>query len=279
MIDHQTLVRSAQDIEPLPASVSRLLALTGGNRSNMQEIEQVIGMDQALTMRLLRAANSVVSASAVPIGTIREAVTRLGFATLVSLATATGVQKRMRGALPEYGLSEGALWRHSVASALAAEATQAFCQAPIPPETYVAALLHDVGKLVMAQHLDADTLRILKAARENGGQSSLRAEAEVLQVHHGELGGLLAQQWKLPERVVTGIIHHHTPDQANDVIADAIHVANIAAKRAGTGFSANAGDLQLNQRSLARLGLSAAGFEKLCDRVQAKLDAMLSAYA
>lgn len=279
MIDHQALVRSAQDIEPLPASVSRLLTLASGDRWSLQDIEQVVGLDQALTMRLLRAANSILSASAVPIGTIREAVTRLGFATLLSLATGSGVQRRMRGALPEYGLSEGGLWRHSVAAALAADAAQALCTTPIPPETYVAALLHDVGKLVMAQHLDAETLRLLRDARERGAQSSLRAEAEVLEVHHGELGGLLAQQWKLPERVVIGIIHHHTPDQAGDIIADATHVANIAAKRAGTGFAANADDLQLAESSLARLGLTTDGFETLCDRVRTRLDRVIAAYA
>jgi len=214
----------------------------------------------------------------VRIGTIREAVARLGVRTLLSLATAVGVQKRMGQALPEYGLTEGALWRHSVAAALAAESAQAYCTTPLPPETYVAALLHDVGKLVMARFLDADVLRLLAAAREQGGLSSLRAESELVLVHHGELGGLIAQHWQLPERVVTGIIHHHTPDQAGDVIADAVHLANIAAKHAGTGYSATEEDRQLHAASMTRLGLTADGFSALRDHVAARLETVLAMY-
>lgn len=279
MIDIQALTRSAQHIDPLPASVTRLVALTASEKWNLQDVERVVGLDQALTLRLLQVANSAASASAVPIGTIREAMVRVGIRPLVALATTVGVQKRMGRALPEYGLTEGALWRHSVASALAADAAQAFCRTSLPPETYTAALLHDVGKLVMARFLDQDVLRVLAAAREEGGLSSLRAESELLLVHHGELGGLIAQHWRLPDRLVTGIIHHHTPDQAGDIVADAVHVANIAAKHAGTGYAATEEDRQLNAASLDRLGLTADGFVALSERVTAQLEQVLAMYA
>lgn len=277
MIDIQALTRSAQNLEALPASVTRLAVLTTGERWNLQDVEHVVALDQALTLRLLQAANSAASASAVPIVTIRNAVIRLGIRSLLSLATAVGVQKSMRRALPEYGLTEGALWRHSVAAALAAESAQGFCTTALPAETYAAALLHDVGKLVMARFLDPDVLRVLAAAREEGGLSSLRAESELLLVHHGELGGLIAQHWHLPARLVTGIIHHHTPDEGGDIIADAVHVANTAAKHVGTGFVAEI-DRQLNPGSAERLGLSAGGFAALCEQVTVKLEQVLVMY-
>jgi HD-like signal output (HDOD) protein len=279
VVDIQALIRSTQQIEPLPSSVTRLAALTSGEHLDLREIERVVGLDQALTLRLLQAANSAASASAMRIGAIREAVTRVGVRRLVSLAAAAGVQKRMGRAVPEYGLSQGALWRHSIAAALAAECAQAFCETPLPPETHVAALLHDVGKLAMAQFLDADVLRLLGAAREQGGLSSLRAESELLLVHHGELGGLIAQHWNLPPRLVTGIIHHHTPDAAGDIIADAVHVANLVAKRAGTGYSATEQDHQVNPASLSRLGLTATTFDALCAQVSSRLEPMLAMYA
>jgi HD-like signal output (HDOD) protein len=278
VIDLKALIESSQTFEPLPSSALRLMTLVGGDNPNLQEIERVVGLDQTLALRVLQAANSAASASAVRIGTIREAVTRVGLRSLVSLATGIGVQRRMTRAVPEYGLGEGELWRHSVAAALAAESLQAMAPAPLPGETYVAALLHDVGKLAMARFLDADVLRLLAMAREQGGLSSLRAETELLQVHHGELGGLIAQHWNVPERMVTGIIYHHTPDDAGDVIADAVHVANIAAKRAGTGYSASEQDRDVHPASLARLGLTAAAFETLCSRVDARLGQVLALY-
>jgi HD-like signal output (HDOD) protein len=279
MIDIAALTRSAQHLEALPASVSRIAALIAADNPSLDDLVQVVALDQALALRVLQAANSAGSASVVPIVTIEEAVLRVGFRSLLSLATAVGVQKQMGQALPEYGLTEGALWRHSVAAGLAAEATQTFCEEPLPPGTYTAALLHDVGKLVMARFLDPDVLRVLAAAREEGGLSSLRAESELLLVHHGELGGLIAQHWHLPERLVTGIIYHHTPDQANDIIADAVHVANIAAKHAGTGHSATEADLRLDEGSMERLGLTSEGFVALCGHVTTRLETVLALYA
>jgi HD-like signal output (HDOD) protein len=279
MIDIEALTRSALLIETLPASVTRLAALTRGDGWDMRKVEEVVGLDPALTLRLLRSANSAASASAMPVVTIREAIVRMGMGTLLSLGTAVAVQGRMRPALPEYGLSEGELWRHSVAAALAAEAAQSFCRTPLPPETNAAALLHDIGKLVMARFLDPDVLRVLAAAREHGGLSSLRAESELLLVHHGELGGLIAQQWHLPERLVIGITHHHTPDQAGDVVADAVHVANTVAKHVGTGHWAESGhDREVNGASMDRLGLKADAFGRLCEKVAARLQDVMAVY-
>jgi HD-like signal output (HDOD) protein len=279
MIDIEALTRSAQHIEALPASVTRLMALTKGDNWSLQEVEQIVRLDQALTLRLLRAANSAASASAVPIATVRDAIVRLGMRSLLSLAMAAGVQKRLTEALPEYGLTEGELWRHSVAAALAAESLQVHCRTSLPPDVYTAALLHDVGKLVMARFLGPDVLRVLAQAREQGGLSSLRAEVELLQVHHGELGGLIAQQWQLPDRIVVGIIHHHTPALAEDVIADAVHVANIAAKLAGTGHTASDADLEVLPASLDRLGMAPDAVAALGSQVTAQLEKVLAVYA
>lgn len=278
MIDVKALSVAANHIEALPASVTRLAALMASDRWNLSEVEEVVRLDQALTMRLLRAANSAASASAVPIVSVRDAVVRMGGKSLLSLATAVGVQKRMQQALPEYGLSEGELWRHSVAAALAAESLQAFCRVSVPAEAYTAALLHDVGKLVMARFLDADMLRVLAEGREHGGLSSLLAEAEVLQVHHGELGGLIAQHWSLPERLVTGIIYHHTPEQARDLVADAVHVANVSAKLAGTGHAATEADLRVSPESLEKMGMRHEDVLELASLVTAKLDKVLAVY-
>lgn len=278
MIDVKALSAAANHIEALPASVTRLSGMMANDRWNLTEVEEVVKLDQALTMRLLRAANSAASASAVPIVTVRDAVVRMGAKSLLSLATAVGVQKRLQKAVPEYGLCEGELWRHSVAAALAAESLQGHCRVSLPGETYAAALLHDVGKLVMARFLDDEMLRVLAEGREQGGLSSLLAEAEVLQVHHGELGGLIAQHWQLPERMITGIIYHHTPDQTRDLIADAVHVANVAAKLAGTGYTATEADLQVAPTSLERLGMSQEAVLQLSSEVTAKLEKVLAVY-
>jgi len=279
VIDLQALTRSASNLEALPTSVTRLAAIAAKENWDIREVEQVVSLDQALSLRILRAANSAASAARMPVVTIREAVVRVGLGSLLSLATASSVQGRLSRAIPEYGLSEGELWRHSVAAALAAESLRGFCETSLPAEGYAAALLHDIGKLVLARFLDRDVLRVLALAREEGHLPSLRAESELLTVHHGELGGLIAQHWQLPDRLVTGIIHHHTPDLAGDIIADVTHVANVVAMHVGTGHWADEADRALNQASIERLGLVSDGFEKLCEQVAKRLEQVLAQYA
>jgi HD-like signal output (HDOD) protein len=278
VIDLQVLTRSANNLDPLPASVTRLASIAAKDSWNVKEVEEVVSLDQALSFRLLRMANSAASASLMPIATVRDAVVRMGLGSLLSLATATSVQKRLNTAIPEYGMSEGELWRHSVAAALAAESAPAFCDAELPPEAYASALLHDIGKLVLARFLEPEVLRVLALAREQGHLTSLRAESELLGVHHGELGGLIAQHWKLPDRLVAGIIYHHTPDDANDLVADVVHVANIAAKHVGAGHWAVEEDRQLHAPSLQRLKLDDQGFAGLCKQVEKRLERVMAQY-
>jgi HD-like signal output (HDOD) protein len=278
VIDLQALTRSANTLEALPASVTRLASIAAKDSWNVREVEEVVSLDQALSFRLLRMANSAASASLMPIVTIRDAVVRLGIGSLLSLATATSVQKQLNAAILEYGLSEGELWRHSVAAALAAESAPAFCDVELPPETFAAALLHDIGKLVLSRALAPDILRLLASAREEGHLSSLKAESEILGVHHGELGGLIAQHWSLPDRLVKGIIHHHTPDEAGDLVADVTYIANLAARHVGAGHWAVEEDKLVNPSSIARLRMGDKGFDALCKQVGKRLEQVLSQY-
>ncbi len=279
MLDSTALVEAAQKLEPLPASVSKLAALIGTQDWSIQEAEEIIKLDQALTVRLLHSANSAASGSTGEISTVREALVRMGVGIVLSLAVGGNIRRLVKAGLPEYGLSEGGLWQHSVASALAAEAVIKIGKSPIPPEAFTAALLHDIGKLILVQFLDGEHLRNLGAARQNASiTNAAAAEVEILGVHHGELGGLIAQHWQLPERLVTAITYHHTPAEANDVVCDVTYLTNQLAKRAGTGAAAPPEGLSIDRACQDRLGLSDGEVERACAYVQERLDTVLSQY-
>lgn len=256
MLDHTALAKAARNLAPLPATVARLASLLATDTYSVSDVEAIVRLDPPLTGRLLQYANSAAGASLAPIGTVRDAIIHVGVGPMLSLAMAVTVRSDLMRALPAYGLSEGELWRHAVATALAAEVVARTMKCAAPPEAFTASLLHDIGKLILARFLDADQLRWLAAAREQGNDSSLRAEVEVLGVHHGELGGLIAIHWNLPPRIVVGITHHHTPAHGRDVICDIVHVANVLANRAGTGHATSL-DVEVETNALERLGVEA----------------------
>ena len=296
MLDQQALIGATQELEPLPPTVHQLAAIASRRDWSAMEAEEVISMDPALAGKLLGLANSVASASRVEIVSIRDAVVRMGIGAALAMVTATAMSARTRLALPQYRLAEGELWRHSVCSSIAAQAMPSYCSVPIPPESFTAALMHDLGKLVISRFVSGSLLKRLDRARDDGAHTPIEAELEVLGVHHAALGGLIAEGWRLPAGIVKGIAHHHTPEEGGALVCDAVHVANIIAKEVGRAQAEAEADQpdedfppeeadadaehesELCPGSLERLGMTVETLERCCHAVSDRLDQVMSAY-
>jgi putative nucleotidyltransferase with HDIG domain len=279
MLDYQTLLRAAERLDPVPVSVGRLVSVISQDHWAFADVEEAIAYDQALTGRLLQVANSAGSASLVPIGTVRDAIVRVGIGPVVSFAVASCIGPSFRRALPEYGLSEGDLWHHAVATALGAEVIASVAPIMVPPESVTAALLHDLGKLVLARFLTPELSKGIADARADDERSELQAEIDVLGVHHGELGGLLCRHWGLPDRVATAVTYHHAPDKVADVVCDTVHLANIVAGMIGVPDGTSAAVGPPSARALQRLGMNEDGVERVCRLVSRRLGDVTARYA
>jgi HD-like signal output (HDOD) protein len=277
MLDLNVVVENIYDLEPLPPSVPVLAALVEHEDSDLGEIADVISLDPPLTAKLLRAANSAANAARSPITSVRGAVVRMGLDVTLSLAVGAVAHPRLNRSLPQYGYSEGQLWNHSVAASLAAELVAKRCEAP--SGSVAAALLHDIGKLIISRYLEPEILERLARVREEQGCSPCEAEGEVLGVHSGEVGGLLAQHWKLPETIVQGITHHDNPNEAESLSADVVHMANLVAIGVGAGLGDEEEGLRPQVWSLERLGLVPSVFEVLREDTTANLEKVLETYA
>lgn len=279
MLGLEALIESAKDLEPLPASATRLAAVVSRSDVELKEILEVVSLDQALTARLLRVANSAASASKSPVKTVKDAIVRLGNATVLALAVAGAVGRQMRTALPVLGFAEDQLWRHSVATALASERMKKFCKKSIPPEAFTAALLHDIGKLVLVRFVSPDTATLLSRAQNEGKLRRLQAELELIGAHHAELGGLISQRWGLPERLGRAIQYHHSPEEYTDVVSDAVAVANQAARLlelAPVEDDPHPDDISCSRE---RLGISEEGFKQICQQLSTDFEETLNRFA
>jgi putative nucleotidyltransferase with HDIG domain len=232
-LDPQALVREAANLAPLPRAAVRLITLLGGDEWKPQEVLDVVRLDPVLTGKVLGAANSARAAAQDAILDLGEAVRRIGPRAVVGLALAAGVKGRMWPGLPHLGLAEGELWRHSVATLFAAEAAGAHLGTASSTAAVTAALLHDVGKVLLARFLDPETLDYLRLALLDEKRSAREAEREVLAFTHAELGALVAAHWGLPEDIVGAIRHHHEPGEApaaGRADALAVQLADAVAK-------------------------------------------------
>jgi HD-like signal output (HDOD) protein len=266
VIDLDELAQAATRLEPLAPSVNRLAALVCAGAPELGQVVEIVQYDEVLTASLLRSANSSWSSSRVEITSVRDAVIRLGASPVLAMTLGRNVRSRLDDSLPEYGLAEGDLWRHSVAASLAAELLAPRAAHRPPPEAATAALLHDVGKLVMARFLTPPLLEELREHEERG-LTSTDAEAEVLGTDHAEIGGLIARSWSLPESLVRGIREHGRPRSDGDTLVHAVFLADELAKAVGTGARddslGDGPDVEAFARAIGELGLAAGDFDEL----------------
>jgi HD-like signal output (HDOD) protein len=291
VIDLDAVSRAAGCFEPLPTSVSRLAVLAVDESPDLAQIVDIVRYDQALTAALLRSANSAWSAARTEIATVKDAVVRLGAGPVMALALGVNVRSRLEAPVPAYDLAEGELWSHSVRAMLAAETLMPRVGPRLPAETPTAALLHDVGKLVMTRFVDRTDLDNVEerprsapgpmpeathlgaAQRQRpmnedrpGGLTRVNAEREVLGLEHAELGGMIGRAWGLPASLVVGISDHHAPPTAAGgagLIAHAVHLADVVAKAVGGGPDDNA-DLETFAAAMGELGLTATAYDDVC---------------
>ncbi len=271
MIELRQLMDRARDLQPLPMSATRLASILARSDCDLVQVIEVAELDQALTARLLRVANSAASAASSPVRSVREAVVRLGASSVLAMAVGVAISNQMRMAVPEYGLAEDALWKHSVASALATEVMRPHIKARISSEAFAAALLHDVGKLVIGRCSARNQLQDSVFIGGDGCLRKLENEISMLQTHHAALGGLVAQSWRLPEGIVKGILFHHEPLLGASTTCDIVCVANQVANAAMNGgimreFS------EEERGSIGRLEMTVDGFRQSCEAVENRFE-------
>lgn len=228
VIDHQRLIDAANRLEPLPVSVTRLAALVASDDYDAKDVVEVVSYDPALTAQILRAANSAASGSSKTVSTVHDAVVRLGGGTVLALATSGTVRtglKQHRDPTRE-GFD---MWRHAVAAALASELVRNATSLYVPASAMTAALLHDVGKLVLAKALSPHVLQLIAQVAEAEHLAPLDAEKAVLMTDHAALGAIAAEAWSLPEAIIEAVLLHHTPWEASSPLATVVCLADALA--------------------------------------------------
>ena len=238
VIDHKDLLSSAEALGALPATVTRLANIVSNPEHDIKDIVEVVSFDQGLTATILRRANSAALGARFQIKTVRDAALWLGSGSVLSLALATSVSRKLSDPIPAYGLAEGQLWKQSVAASLAAEEIRHQASVEVPAESPTAALLHDFGKVVLAQHFGARVLNMLAQAAVADNLGLLAAEARVFGINHADIGGLVAQHWKLPHSIVEAIIHHHHAGEHRNTASATVSLAHamVPDVLAGTDF-------------------------------------------
>jgi HD-like signal output (HDOD) protein len=209
LLDVRALEEAANGLAPLPAATSRLLGMATDPDTSLNAIVEIAQYDPGLTAALLRQANSAYARGTRQITDVRDAIVRLGLSTVVTIAMRSSIAAALDGPLDLYQMQSGGMYRHAVMSAVSAEVLRAQCPSRVPAMTPTVALLHDIGKLVIAQALGPRTVELVSALSTTDGQDVHESELAVFGLHHGHAGAYVIRHWKLPTSFLDGIVNHH----------------------------------------------------------------------
>jgi putative nucleotidyltransferase with HDIG domain len=229
-------IRNLRHLPPAPQVVPELMRLLNQPDAESSKIVNILSYDPSLTANILRVSNCAYFAAATPTADLQEAVTRLGFQQVYQVVTAASGARLLGAAQPGYGLEQGELWKHSLATAIAA---QSIARRTGDDENIVftAALLHDIGKTILSNSLNAAYSKVIKDS-ESSGQSLLEIETKLFGINHAELGGELLQQWKFPPAIVAAVWFHHVPKVAgsHQKLAACVYLGNMIACYMGHAY-------------------------------------------
>jgi putative nucleotidyltransferase with HDIG domain len=267
-------------VPSLPAVVCRLQEFLDDPEVNFDQLSRVIECDPGLTANVLQLANSAYFGWQGGIGSVRDAISRLGtkriFQMVLCMSVAPLVRKPVRG----YDLEAGQLWEHSVAVAICAEKIAAGRRPTCQPHSFTGGLLHDVGKLLLGTFVEVDDGPI-KELVELDHLTFNEAERMVLGVDHAEVGAHLLERWNLPSEVVAVARWHHEPGRVDDSLqsmVDLVHVADVICLNCGWGLGSDGMQYRLDEAAAARLGLRSQEAETIAAQVITGLEELLQIF-
>jgi len=188
----------------IPAVHARAMSVLNDPDLEVKHLARLVETDPSLTAAVIRSANSAASGPTRRIATAGEAVVRIGLNTTRRIVMSAVIGESFRG-LARSGINTADLWRHVLASALIADSITA--QGPERSTAFTAGLLHDVGRMAMAQADPIRYSRIVQMARE--GIEASETEEEVFGRSHAAWGAEAAETWSLPADVIEAIGDHH----------------------------------------------------------------------
>lgn len=266
-----------QSFPTMPTAAAELLKLLDDPDTSASQVESVLRYEPGLTANILKLSNSAYFGVPSKIGSLKQAIVLLGWRRLIQLVMTSCVSTVLDESIPGYDLGKGELWRHSVAVSVAAEIMVKELNFPAIDEIFTAALLHDVGKLVLGAFVREDLKEIEQSAAE--GLSFEQAERTVLGTDHTEIGAAILKSWSFPDRLVSAVKWHHDPDSAKNELntaIDIVHIADVLCLMIGFGVGREGLHYQPSTSATERLGLNESHLEMVASQTVQWTDELLA---
>lgn len=203
----------------IPKLLHELMQDFSNDNARIEDIARKIAMDQVISAKVLKMANSAAYRRGAEVTSIEQAVIRLGFNAMRSLVVASGIMTSFR---TPGNFDKTRFWLDTFQVATIAKALAGECRAIEPETAFTCALLHNIGELLIQSALSEEASLINLAI--NQGSSRIDAQREMLGYDFSQVGAELARRWNLSETFVRAIAQQLDPLSFEPVSKEAVLV-------------------------------------------------------
>ncbi len=223
-ISKSTILDKLHQLPAMPQVVQEVMSSFRDPNVGSATLAHKIELDQGLSSRVLRVANSSFYGLAREVGTIKDAVTVLGFDTVRSLVVSAGFMQAFFESGSGDLFDRHAYWMRNFRVATYTEAL-AQSLGGARQLSFTAGLFHDVGQLVMSICAPEQFAEVLKR-QKSSGLSLVEIEREMLGFDHAVIGAEMAKRWNFPPKIEHAIHYWRTPESVYfEPITGMVHVA------------------------------------------------------
>ena len=212
----------SQALPHIPRVVQELIESFRNEDANVDDISNKVALDQALTAKVLRLANSAHYGVSRTVSNPHDAIMLLGFNTLRTMVLASGVTSAFKA--PE-GFDQKKFWRDSFAVGALSKWIAGYTKGCDRETAFTCGMLHSIGTLLMHVVIPEELKSIDEAKALGGKRHTL--ESSLLGYNYADVGAELAKRWKFPEEMQQAIQQQHNPegDQSYSKLAGVIYIA------------------------------------------------------
>lgn len=227
-------------LQPFPAVVQKVMMALDDPEVGIQELVDIVRYDPGITANILKMANSAYFGFCREVHSLNQALLYLGTQNLFKIIIASGATRLLHTPCQGYALEAGGLWRHSVTTALMASVLARLLGWPEGATLFTAALLHDLGKIVLSYFVQEKFAQIMVLVQQKG-LAFQEAERAILGMDHAAVGEAIARRWNFPPKIRLAIAHHHldAPEAWENELAMLVYLADVLALTVGMELGAD----------------------------------------
>lgn len=259
------IMRTLRSMPPLPNVAHRVLQIVRDPEYSIDTLVQVVRTDPALTTRILKLCNSSLYGLSQDITDVGNAVAYLGTRNLVKLVLVTCTASYFRDVPTSTYAEPKELWRHTMGCATACQLLAEHCGYEQPATAFTAGIVHNVGKVALAQAVDEELIAKVGTGASHAGQSYVQVEREALGLDHASAGGIVTESWNLPVEIRRAVRNHHDANllASDSELTSLLHVGDLMVLQLGIGVAFPDVDYSMTHVALDRLHIGEHDLEPL----------------